>query len=150
MDKPHYVPHYFYFNDGINKIDLMDAYNLADLAISLIPKEDKIEDYIDDNKINKSINLLNIHMDNYILSDNHDNDQLNNLISCYNLINTYDIGKELLFKIIYFKLWNKFLLNKGLSPDIINSFTKAHDDLNKIECMGTINQEVKSSISKKR
>ena len=71
------------------------------------------------------------------MSNNLNNDNMNNLVDCYNLLNTYLIGRELLFRTIYFKLWNKFLLNKGLSIDMIKAFSKAHDDLKTIELIGT-------------
>lgn len=138
MERPHYVSDYFYLGDRDNKVDLMDVYNLADLAISLLSKyDDNLENFIDDSKINECLRLLKAHIDNYVMSSNLNNDNMNNLVDCYNLLNTYLIGRELLFRTIYFKLWNKFLLNKGLSIDMIKAFSKAHDDLKTIELIGT-------------
>lgn len=138
MERPHYVSDYFYLGEGDNKVDLMDVYNLADLAISLLSKyDDNSENFIDDSKINECIRLLKAYIDNYVMSNNLNNDNMNNLVNCYNLLNTYLIGRELLFRTIYFKLWNRFLLNKGLSIDMIKAFSKAHDDLKTIELIGT-------------
>ena len=72
----------------------------------------------------------------------YDDENMNNLAKCYYLLNADLIGRELLFRTIHFKLWNKFLLNKGLSLDMINDFSKASDDLKTIEEIGTtINKE---------
>lgn len=144
MGMPHYVPEYFYLGNGINKVDLMDVYKLADFAITLIPTFDdnKVEDCIGDDKINECIKLLKAHMDNYVSDGNYDNENMNNLAKCYYLLNADLIGRELLFRTIHFKFWNKFLLKKGLSPDIIMAFSKANEDLKMIEQIGTtINKE---------
>lgn len=143
MEMPHYVPEYFYLGDGINKVDLMDVYNLADIATTLIPTyDDTVDDGINDDKVNMYLDALKAYMNNYISGGNYDDENMNNLAKCYYLLNADLIGRELLFRTIHFKLWNKFLLNKGLSLDMINDFSKASDDLKTIEEIGTtINKE---------
>lgn len=144
MEMPHYVPKYFYLGDGINKVDLMDVYKLADVGVTLISSDDKntVEDCVSNDKIDECIKALKTYMNNYISGGNYDDENMNNLAKCYYLLNADLIGRELLFRTIHFKLWNKFLLNKGLSLDMINDFSKASDDLKTIEEIGTtINKE---------
>ena len=143
MEMPHYVPEYFYLGDGINKVDLIDVYNLADIATTFIPTyDDTVDDGINDDKVNMYLDALKAYMNNYISGGNYDDENMNNLAKCYYLLNADLIGRELLFRTIHFKLWNKFLLNKGLSLDMINDFSKASDDLKTIEEIGTtINKE---------
>ena len=144
MEMPHYVPKYFYLGDGINKVDLMDVYKLADVGVTLISSDDKntVEDCVSNDKIDECIKALKTYMNNYISGGNYNNENMNNLVNCYKLLNSYPLGRELLSRTIHFKLWNKFLLNKGLSMDMINAFSKVHDDLKAIEQIGTtINKE---------
>ena len=144
MEMPHYVPKYFYLGDGINKVDLMDVYKLADLAVELITSYYAYEtdNSVSDDKTKECLDVLKSYINNYISGGNYNNENMNNLVNCYKLLDSYPLGRELLSRTIHFKLWNKFLLNKGISMDMINAFSKVHDDLKAIEQIGTtINKE---------
>lgn len=141
MKKPHYVQDDFYLGDGVNKVDKMDVYNLADFAITLTPitEDEKKNCFIDEKKVYTCISALRVCMENYVSYCGTENmEVMAKLFNCYTLLINDLIGKEYLFRIIYFKFFNQLLLLKGLPIESIKAFSKIHEDLEVIEQIGTV------------
>ena len=107
---------YFYLEDRVNKVDLMDVSRLATFAISLEPLPDA-------NRGMGYISALHAYMDK-------NRDHL--LFDSYNLLSSDVKGKELLYSNIALCLLEKSFREDGASKDTIKSYVTVVNQYHKL------------------
>lgn len=109
---------YFYLEDGVNKVDLMEVGAIASFAISL-----------------EATNMADMVTSHYEALCTYMNNNKNNILfNCFNLLNSDLLGRELLMSNIGICFFEKSFRENGADKDSINSyvsiFNKYHELLN--------------------
>lgn len=97
---------YFYLEDGVNKVDLMDVGRLASFAITLEPLPEITENF---GYVTALYNYMNNNKDHL-------------LFNSYSLLNSDSKGKELLYSNIGLCVLEKSFREDGASKDSIKAY----------------------------
>lgn len=107
---------YFYLEDGINKVDLMDVGRLASFALTLEPLPEATENLGYSTAL---YDYMNKNRDNF-------------LFNSYSLLNSDSIGRELLCSNIRLCLLEKSFREEGASKDSIKAYVTVVNNYHKL------------------